>query len=304
MKNKKFRSYILACIVLIILGTGGSIVKLYAQTESTPKEQRARISLDFFNINNEEQKLVATVKTKVDRFYQNVSNVEIQFFKDEPLPENLLGSAKTDENGKATINLSEKNDTSLWFTYIAVLENNPDFRDADREIEVKKGYLNMELVEIDSVKIIKIFIGAPDSAGNVISVEEVSARAYVKRLFGLLPISDEFESTDEEGFLEIEFPPDIPGNENGEITIVTQVSDHDEFGNLEFRKTAPWGIPLKVDESELNKELSLSSSNSPVVLVVIVNLMLIGILGVIVYIIFQLFKISKLGLKESSNQSI
>jgi hypothetical protein len=304
MTNKKFRLYTLAWIILTVLFISGSSLKLFSQTESKAEKQKARISLDFFNINNEEQKLVATVKTKVEGYYQNISGVEILFFKTEVSPENLLGNVKTDENGKAAINLKENADTALWSTYVAVLENNPNFKDVEKEIEVKKGFLSMELEEIDSVKMIKIFAGTPDSTGNLIPAEEVNTRVYVKRLFGLLPISDEFESTNEEGLLNIVFPPDIAGDEKGNITVVAQVSDHDEFGNLEFRKNASWGIPIKMDKSEQERDLWLSSSNTPKVFVWIVNLMLIGILGVIVYIIFQLLRISNLGLNESSNKSI
>jgi len=301
MKNHNFRIHKLAWLILLILFTCGTTVSLHSQTESTKKKQRARISLDFFSINNEEQKLVATVKTKIEGFYQNVSDVEIQFFKEEISPENRLGRIKTGTNGIAEINIPVDADTALWFTYIAILENNPNFRDADKEIEVKKGFMVMDLEEIDSVKMIKIFVGAPDSVGNITPAEEVNARAYVKRLFGLLPISDEFGSTDEEGLLNIEFPTHIIGDKNGDVTIVTQVSDHDEFGNLEFRKSAHWGIPIKMEKSELDKELWLSFSNTPPVFVGIVNMVLIGVLGVVVYILFQLRQIRNLGLKESSN---
>ena len=301
MKNEKFRMHTLARIILLVLFINGGTVWLFSQTESTKKKQKARISLDFFSINNEEQKLVATVKTKIEGFYQNVSDVEIQFFKEEISPENRLGTIKTGANGIAEINIPVDADSALWFTYIAILENNPNFRDVEKEIEVKKGFMVMDLEEIDSVKMIKIFVGAPDSVGNITPAEEVNARAYVKRLFGLLPISDEFESTDEEGLLNIEFPSNIIGDKNGDVTIVAQVSDHDEFGNLEFRKSAHWGIPIKMEKSELDEELWLSSSNTPPVFVGIVNTVLIGVLGVVIYILFQLRQIRNLGLKESSN---
>jgi hypothetical protein len=303
MNNKNFQIHTLTWIFLLVLFTVGNAGRLIAQTEADEEKQKARISLDFFNINNEGQKLTATVKTKVEGFYQNVSGVEIQFFKMETSPENFLGKLKTDEHGSATISFSQSTDSTLWFTYIAVLENDPNFKDAEKEAEVKKGYMQMELEEIDSVKTIKIFVGAPDSVGNVNPVEEVNVRAYVKRLFGLLPISDELESTDEEGLLTIVFPSDIAGDENGNITIVTQVSDHDEFGNLEFRKNASWGVPFKLDKSKQDEELWLSSSNTPKVFVWMVNLMLLGVLGVIFYIFFQLFQIRKIGLKGSSKNT-
>ena len=45
--------------------TVGSTVKLLAQ-ESTEEDKKARISLDFFRIKNQEQKLVKKIKTRVN----------------------------------------------------------------------------------------------------------------------------------------------------------------------------------------------------------------------------------------------
>lgn len=300
MKSQNFRMHTFSWSLLVVLLTSGNAVQLLSQTESTQEKQTARITLDFFSINNKEQKLVATVKTRVEGFFQNVSDAEILFYKDEASPENLLEKVKTDANGRAEITLPPAADTILWFTYLAVLEDNPDFRDAEREVQVQKGYLEIKAEEIDSVKTVNIFVGAPDSTGTVVPVEEVPVRLFVKRLFGYLPFSDESGTTDEEGYLVVELPNDIPGDESGNITLVARVSDHDEFGNLEFNQNVPWGIPIKTDESELVKELWLSSSNTSKVFLTIINLMLLGVLGVVVFIVLQLFSIKKLGLKETS----
>ena len=297
MKSHNYQAGLFAWIFLVLLFAVGHTARLFAQTESNEEKQRARISLDFFSINNEEQKLVATVKVRVEGFFQNVSDAEIDFYKEEVSPEHLMGSVKTDANGRAEISFSQGADTTLWFTYFAVLEDDPNFVDAENDIEVRRGFLKMDTEEMDSVKMIEIFVGAPDSAGNIAPVEEVGARIFVERLFGLLPVSDEFGSTDEEGVLSVEFPADIPGDENGNITLVAQVSDHEEFGNLVFKKRVSWGVPNKMNESELVKELWLSSSNTSGVFLIIVNLMLMGVFGVVVYIVIQLFKISRLGLE-------
>lgn len=297
MKNQIFRIHTLAWVILVALMTTGSAVRLFAQ-ESTEEDKRARISLDFFNVNNEEHRLVATVKTKVEGFFENVMGVKISFYKDEASEGNLLGTQETDMNGKATIAFPmPEADTSIWFRYIAVMEDVPGYRDADKEVEVRKASLEFTTEEMDSVKTVNIFVSAPDSSGNMAPVADVNARLFVKRLFGALLVSDEMGFTDEEGALSVEFPSDVPGEQDGNLLVIARVSDHDEFGNLEFSRHIPWGVPVKWDESEQVKELWLSSSNTSRVFLIIVNLMLLGVVGVVVYIIRQLFQISRLGLE-------
>ncbi|MCB0566487.1 MAG: hypothetical protein KDD01_19125 [Phaeodactylibacter sp.] len=300
MKTQHIRTHTLTWIILVALMTVGSTVKLLAQ-ESTEEDKKARISLDFFRIKNQEQKLVATVKTRVEGFFENVTGVKIRFYKDEASEEYLLGSPETDMNGKATLMFSPPEaDTSIWSTYIAVLEDVPGYKDAEKEIEVKKASLEFTTEEVDSVRMVNIFVSAPDSTGNMAPVADVNARLFVKRLFGALPVSDEMEFTDEEGALSVEFPSDIPGDKDGNLLLVARVSDHEEFGNLEFSKTVPWGQAVKFDQSKQLKELWLSSSNTYKGFLIIVNLMLLGVVGVIVYIIRQLMQIKKLGMEGST----
>ena len=110
-----------------------------------------------------------------------------------------------------------------------------------------------------------------------------------------MPLSTETEITDDQGRITIEFPDDLKGNENGEITIVGKVSDHDQFGNLLFWKTIKWGKPLSEDDIFNKRELWSVSSNSPYALSLSVIIMLIGIWGTIFYIIYLINRINKAG---------
>ncbi len=53
--------------------------------------------------------------------------------------------------------------------------------------------------------------------------------------------------TDEKGILTVEFPDNIPGDEIGNLTIVTQIEDHEEFGTLINSKemTKPASSPVR-----------------------------------------------------------
>ncbi len=277
---------------------GSTSTAFNQEDDSPPEKNRARLTLSYYNINNTTQKLAATVKTRVEGFYTPVSDVEIQFYRNEVSEENLLGTTATGINGEAILEFKPDSDTALLTTFIAVLENNPELEDTEEEIEIKKGILNMETEEADSVRTIRIFVGEPDSEGNITPISDVEVRAYVKRLFGLMAVTEEAEYTDEEGYLEAEFPYDIPGDVNGNLTIVARVIDNDELGYLEFNKTIAWGVPNTIDREKLTKELWLSHSNVPNILLILTNILLLGIFGLIGYVIYQLFNISKLGLSN------
>jgi hypothetical protein len=301
MKNFSIRMYKVIYLLMTLLLTGTNTMQSLAQesVDSTLEEKKkARISLDYFNVNNKEHRLVATVKTRIEGYFISVQGVKINFYKDIFSPENLLDSKVTDDDGRAILTIPQAADTALWYTFIATLENNPEYEDADKETLVKKARMTMTLKEEDSLRIAQIFVGSQDSAGNIVPVEGVAAKVSVKRLFGLMPVTQEVYTTDEEGYINMEFPAGIPGDKNGSLTVFAQVSEHDEFGNLEVSDVVAWGAPTKSDEAQEEYELWLSSSNSPRVLLITVNILVLGIVGVIVYIIRQLIHIKKLGIKE------
>jgi hypothetical protein len=267
---------------------------LFAQDDATEEKQRARISLDYFNVNNVEDRLIAVVKTRVEGFWVNVEGVTVNLYRDVVSPENLLERKSTDMEGRAVFTFPASTDR-VELTYIATIENDEDFRDADKDVTVQKARIDMNLKEVDSVYIAGVFIGAVDSIGEVTPIEGINVRIFVTRLFGLMPVSRDILNTDENGMIEMEFPRGIPGKEQGNLTIVAQVSDHDDYGNLEASEVKAWGTFKSLDESAEERELWLSSSNTPRFLLIAVNLMILGILGVIVYIVRQLFRIRKLG---------
>ena len=285
-----------------IIGTLVIILSLYVpgaevHAQNNLQKERARIGLDFFNLNNTGQKIVAIVRTRVDGFFQPVPEANIKFYKDSISEETIIGQVKTNTDGEAGLDFSWLEDTAIGFTYIASLENHPDYYNAESKVEIWKSFIDVQTEEVDSVKVVRVFVGKPSESGEILPVEDINVRIYVQRLFGLLPVSEEFESTDEEGYLDFEFPMDIPGDEHGNLTIVSQVNDHDDFGNLEFRQEVAWGVPVSHDQNVEAKELWLSSSNVPNVMVIAVTLSVLGVIAIILYIVSLLVKIKRIGLE-------
>jgi len=138
-----------------------------------------------------------------------------------------------------------------------------------------------------------IIAKATDQAG--LPIEDLELYFFVKRTFSLLPIGDGFNSTDEEGLLEIEFPNDLPGDTEGNLIIVTQIFESDLYNDLSLEATKNWGIPIVIEDPKIEKRsLWAAAANAPLSLIIIVSLMIFSVWFIIGFIIYKLFKISKI----------
>jgi hypothetical protein len=260
------------------------------------------IELTYTKSNNRSRILMATVKTKVAESYEAAKGVPINFYQTEAVPAQLLGTVSSNDKGVAMFVVPEEKiaENSSTFTFVAAVENNDTIEDTQEEIAMTDAAFVMQLEEADSARQVVISLQTKDAEGNMIPVAEVDVRLYVQRLFGLLPLSADPETTDENGDITVEFPAGIPGDTAGNLIIVAKVEDHELFGNLEFRRKINWGVPLIIDPNKHVRELWSSRANAPFYLIFIVNAMLIGIWGVIAYIVYQVFLIKKLGRKSVS----
>jgi hypothetical protein len=122
-----------------------------------------------------------------------------------------------------------------------------------------------------------------------IPVEEADVIFSVGGLFSQMPIE---EATIEDGEYEFEFPTDIPGDVNGNLTVYSIIEDHEEFGNVNQKKTIKWGVFTKQYKEEKNM---LWSEAAPIWMYVVLTIMLVGVWANYVYTIINLFKIKKEG---------
>ena len=287
----------------LLCAATSAVAQSDSDTTGTGKAE-ASIELKYTEANNKTKILEAAVKTKTGGSWKGVEGVEVHFYRSEAVPEKLLGNAASNKKGIATLILPEGEEKyaspAHEYTYVAAIENSDRAEDSQEEITVAESDFEMTLEEEDSVKQVHISLTETGPDGGKIPVKDVEVSLFVKRLFGLLPISDDPETTDENGEAVADFPTDLPGDTAGNLIIVAKVEDNDRFGNLEFSRKINWGKPLVIDPERDKRQLWSSRANAPLYLIVIVNSMLIGIWGVIFYILFQAYKISRLGRNKAS----
>lgn len=153
----------------------------------------------------------------------------------------------------------------------------------------KEANIDISFVKEDSLHLCNLVVTSDSTP-----VPDVSIRVYVRRLFGLLPIGDE-ATTDENGAAVVEFPDDLPGNDNTTLEVIAKIEDDDNFGTVVAESTVNWGVPKKESGNVNERSLAGSRSNAPIYFIVVSNLIIFGIWGTLFYVVLQVFKIKKLG---------
>lgn len=138
-----------------------------------------------------------------------------------------------------------------------------------------------------------IIATAVDQEG--LPIEDLELYFYVERTFSLLPIGDDFNSTDENGVIEIEFPNDLPGDTEGNVIIVTKILESDMYNDLTLEMTKDWGLKIELEDPKNEKRsLWAAAANAPMSLILAVSLMIFSVWYIICYIIYNLYKISRI----------
>jgi hypothetical protein len=157
--------------------------------------------------------------------------------------------------------------------------------------EMQDATISVSFSEDNDAKI--IIAKALDQEG--IPIEDLELYFFVQRTFSLLPVGDEFNSTDEEGIIEVEFPNDLPGDVNGDLIIVTKIIESDFYNDLTIEHKKNWGLPIElVDENDEKRSLWAAAANAPMSLVFTVSILIFAVWYVICYILYKLYRISKI----------
>ena len=133
---------------------------------------------------------------------------------------------------------------------------------------------------------------ATDQEG--VPIEELDLYFYVQRTFSLLPIGDTFNTTNEKGEVEVEFPTDLPGDPEGKVIIVVKILESDLYNDLSVELTKNWGVPTPLELLDEKRSLWAAAANAPITLVLSISGMILAIWFIICYIIIVLYRISKI----------
>ena len=290
MKNKLIIPAFLAAL---------AIPAIVRSQDSIVEKKDARIQMSYFVNTDDEASMKVTVSHRVDRAIVYGEHVRVDLYLNEQSDSTLISKGLTNADGNVEFPLMETlkkiPEAQHSFDLLAVIANDAVYNDAEKTRSIKEASLKMELVEEDSSHQVKATLMQYDSTGELAPVPDVEIKFFVQRLFSLLPIGGSYTYTDESGEVYIDFPDDLPGDVDGMVDIVVRLADHEDFGTLEKREKAAWGVPLVIDQSALDHKLWSSRMNAPIALVLISWAIILGIWGTIGYLVSILIKIKKLG---------
>ena len=256
------------------------------------------LSLKYFNDNNVTHHLLVQAKSKIDGKFQKIAHIPVQFYiANDTDKKNLLGTGITNEKGEYTV-MIPPSAKAEWLksplqNFIVVGKATPGFDEGRAELAITKAKLKIDTAEGKMVT--AKLMAMVDTTWKAISAVDVVVG--VKRLGGLLNVNETLTySTDSSGSVSAEFKRDrIPGDNKGNITLVTSVIDNDVYGNLSAELTVPWGAKTIYTTNFEHRSLFARRGHSPIWLEILAYGIVIIVWSIIIYLFIQINNIKKLG---------
>lgn len=145
--------------------------------------------------------------------------------------------------------------------------------------------LNMLLTEVDSIKTVSVKAYTPAN-GEEVPVAGETVTVFVPRMFSNLIIGE--LTLDEAGTASLEFPSDLPGGKDGNLTIVAAFIDNSTYGNVEKREVIHWGIPTDYLPTS---HRALWTQRAPSWMIYTLSVLLAGVWGHYLFAVISLIRI-------------
>lgn len=251
---------------------------------SNKNEDNIRTIVGLFSYKDKELKKFFKVKGITLNFYVGLDSII------------SLGSFTTNEEGEAVCtinsNIQLPKDEEGYIHFAVKFGGNKLFRAVNKKLELIDLKLEINLKELDSLKIVSVK-AEKILANNVrVSVTDEKIPIYVQRMFSQLKIG---EIEIEEGQGTFELPDNIPGDTLGMITLIAKYEDHDDFAYVSKSERAAWGYVTS--HHEIYHPRSLWTQVAPIWMIVTLTVMLLGVWGHYIYVIFEMIKLKR-GNKE------
>lgn len=280
MKMHKTKLLLLSTLILIIS------VSAFSQEKEkiTPS-----ILLQYFKNTEGLSSLKAILTWPKDGVDIPLPGMEVSFYIASG-EKKLLKTAVTDNKGIARIPLDDilklpVNNMGLW-QFSSEFNGMDTIEITSAEVSVKDAILEMKLTVTDSIK--KVSVKATTiKNGQKVPVAGETVIIGVPRMFSLLQIAS--TSLDKNGTISVEVPGDIPGDKEGNLTIIARFEDNPIYGNVERREVIKWGIPTSY--APTNTHRALWTKTPPMWMIITLSILLIGVWGHYLFAIISLILI-------------
>jgi hypothetical protein len=300
IKRHRVISIFLTIYAFLIIGEK---IALSQENEESPDKLSLSMNLST-RLTNNIRSIKIEVSRKENEKFVSVDNLKSPFNlylnevkKYDPIEGtgwlgNLILNKKGEGVFRLTSNFNDLTANMHEYTFIVKMDSDPIYEDVEDQITVSVAKLKLDYLGDDSIKTATATLLAYNE-DELIPVTDIEVKLYIKRTFNFLPFGEEGLSTDENGEVSAELPLDIPGNQNGTITIAAKLEDDDSYGTIEVIKVVPWSV-LPFVNAKRERTLWSSGDNAPLPLVIASVTIIAFIWGTIFYLVYLLFKIKKL----------
>lgn len=252
--------------------------------DCTKQPDNSRVfQASFVAANRKDRKVQLPIYEAEVRFVNYLEDQEVE-----------LGTAKTTREGIAEITVPSDHtyltDEEGFMNFRAVFDGGEALDAETEELRIRDLRLDLNLVEIDSVKTVVVNAYAKDSLGADTPVSDAYIRLSLDGMIAPMLIGEEFI---EDGELQVKFPEGMPGDIAGNVTVFAKIDDNDTFGNVVQSQSIGWGTPKEI----LAEQNKLWSEAAPIWMYVVLTILLVGVWANYAYTIINLFKIKKEGKK-------
>jgi hypothetical protein len=261
---------------------------VFSYSQENPKIS-PYIQFQYFKNNEENCILKTTLTYSKNRMELPLAGMKITFYSGSG-EKTRLAEIITDDKGVAIYNLKHDSDffinnDGLW-PFKSKFAGNDTIESVISELLIRDVTLNMTLTEKDSIK--TIVVGAKKmEKGKEVPVSGETVTLYVPRMFSLLPIGE--AKLDETGSASVDFPTSLPGDKQGNITIIARFEENTEFGNVEKKSTLKWGLPSAYSVPAGHR--ALWTKTAPRWMIYTLSVLLSGVWGHYLFAIISLIRI-------------
>jgi len=189
--------------------------------------------------------LKATVRARIgeNRKIMPVEGLDIDFYNLTDSSEMIIGTSNSNENGEAILTIEEyKNlhwDQDEGYRFQAMFKGSEKFRRANKNLSIRKATIDITFIEIDSIKMIAAhaYEVIPEVSERI-PLEDITVSFYVPGSFSLFRIGEEEL---EKGVCSVNFPVTLPGDAEGNLTIIAKIEESDDYGFVESTAIKNWG---------------------------------------------------------------
>jgi len=243
--------------------------------------------------------LIASMTANDDSGEVPVVGISVKFLVNTDTADINLGSAQSDANGKAILELDPTIKLPMneegYINFLVMFDGDEHYEMAEAELAIKDAWIDVSFVIEDSIKMIQYEGGVIDVDGSEIPLADDDIYLYVPRMFSLMIIEEGW--LEEDGHGSAEFPLNLIGDSTGMIRVLARIEEHYDYGNLEASAEIDWALDKHAEKRE-GPQRELWTPIAPLWMIITLIIMLVGVWGHYFYAIIQLYKIKKVGDKK------